>query len=1086
MGCVSILGGVAAAVGQGSLMLSEVGPFGGELDATGRDCDWLELRNAGAEAVDLAGMHLSDNPDNWAAWTFPEDVILGAGEHLLLLASGREAPRVEHWNLAVHEDQMWSHTTVSPPESWRRPDFDVSTWPVAPGGFGYGDGDDNTELPEGTMSLYMRRDFYVENPGEVVMAMLSVDADDCFVAFINGREWARSDNLEGQSLVGGSVTPLLYSEAELYAGGMPPVHHLDLGPWLQPGWNTFAVEVHNDNVNSSDFSARPFLALGMSTPAPAETVPLPAWLTPPEEPLHLNFKLSAGEPVIWSDSAGGLVDVLSLTPGMTHEMALGRAASQPSEVCLYLEATPGLPNDAPCFAGMAGVPAMDPVSGWFPEGTTLDPTLAASLPPETEVRFTTDGSDPQPDDPLLSTLPPIAETTALHFRAFAENHLPGPVVQRTYIIREDAPMVPLASITTDPDHLWDWETGIYVLGPNASNDYPFLGANFWQPWSRFSHLEWMDADAVPLATADLDLEIHGGWSRGEPQKSFRIDFKNRYTGDLNVEIFDRRPGLQAFGNFNLRNGGQTSWTNKIQDAFLCDLALEHTHAAAAAWQPTELWLNGEYWGLYGAREKTDERWVEDVYGIPEEHVDMANQWETLAGPASSFEIDAARLLEMSPTSAAFASAFAERFDIASFVDYHIFEIHGQNIDWISADWGVKNLKFFRDGRNLGPWRYVLFDLDACFGQWGTGPGHNELEKALNPPFPSIYSDLLEAFLDNPGFRCGFATRYNDLLNSIFEPSAFESKLYAAATQVSNVLFRHIDRWDSPVSHGYWFQRIQDIASHNAQRIQPSRNQLGNAFGWSGAKDITTSWTPTGGGLVTVNGIPGQWPSWTGAYFGECPVQVAALPAEGFGFTGWSSAAYNDEDWFTPDQPFLTASLGSDGDLEASFSPCLAGVTLQIMQTPDGQLQAVAEGLPAPGSFQWWQGSVLVGTGPTFNPPSQGVVYVTLTLGDCTLVSDPWGEEASVSIIESEAEGVQGLQFHVFPNPSRGQFTVAANLNTRGKVEVIQMSSGQRIESHPSVDFPFSVSGQNWSSGIYAIRVVAENGDAQVLQVALVR
>ena len=95
-------------------------------------------------------------------------------------------------------------------------------------------------------------------------------------------------------------------------------------------------------------------------------------------------------------------------------------------------------------------------------------------------------------------------------------------------------MVPLASITTDPDHLWDWETGIYVLGPNASNDYPFLGANFWQPWSRYSHLEWMDADAVPLATADLDLEIHGGWSRGEPQKSFRIDFKNRYTGDLNV------------------------------------------------------------------------------------------------------------------------------------------------------------------------------------------------------------------------------------------------------------------------------------------------------------------------------------------------------------------------------------------------------------------------------------------------------------------------------------------------------------------------------------------------------------------------
>lgn len=58
------------------------------LDEDGDASDWIELRNRGTEAVDLAGWGLSDRPDTPFKWTFPS-VELAAGERLLVWCSGK-------------------------------------------------------------------------------------------------------------------------------------------------------------------------------------------------------------------------------------------------------------------------------------------------------------------------------------------------------------------------------------------------------------------------------------------------------------------------------------------------------------------------------------------------------------------------------------------------------------------------------------------------------------------------------------------------------------------------------------------------------------------------------------------------------------------------------------------------------------------------------------------------------------------------------------------------------------------------------------------------------------------------------------
>ena len=53
--------------------------------------DWIEIFNAGDEAAELAGWHLTDDPNFLDRWTFPS-VSLAAGEYLVVFASGQNAP----------------------------------------------------------------------------------------------------------------------------------------------------------------------------------------------------------------------------------------------------------------------------------------------------------------------------------------------------------------------------------------------------------------------------------------------------------------------------------------------------------------------------------------------------------------------------------------------------------------------------------------------------------------------------------------------------------------------------------------------------------------------------------------------------------------------------------------------------------------------------------------------------------------------------------------------------------------------------------------------------------------------------------
>lgn len=80
----------SAASAQGTVVLSEAVARNddGIEDAYGSTSDWIEIHNPGQASVSLAGWGLSDNPALPLQWVFPNNTSLGAGDYLIVFASG--------------------------------------------------------------------------------------------------------------------------------------------------------------------------------------------------------------------------------------------------------------------------------------------------------------------------------------------------------------------------------------------------------------------------------------------------------------------------------------------------------------------------------------------------------------------------------------------------------------------------------------------------------------------------------------------------------------------------------------------------------------------------------------------------------------------------------------------------------------------------------------------------------------------------------------------------------------------------------------------------------------------------------------
>lgn len=176
--------------------------------------------------------------------------------------------------------------------AWRTADYEDDGWLAGPAQLGYGDGDEATEVGYGPnadlkfITTYFRTTFTVTDPDAFTNLVLSIVRDDGAIVYLNGIEVMRS------GMPSGTVTYL----TEASSNGENSTATVNVSPTLLvPGVNLLAVEVHQDEPDSSDISFDLELTDGRSD-SPVVSIVSPANNSTINSPGNLVIQVSATDP----------------------------------------------------------------------------------------------------------------------------------------------------------------------------------------------------------------------------------------------------------------------------------------------------------------------------------------------------------------------------------------------------------------------------------------------------------------------------------------------------------------------------------------------------------------------------------------------------------------------------------------------------------------------------------------------------------------------------------------------------------------------------------------------------------------------
>ncbi len=477
--------------------------------------------------------------------------------------------------------------------------------------------------------------------------------------------------------------------------------------------------------------------------------------------ISLPFKLSAeGEELVLT-SPDGLRDELKV-PMLEADETYGRT-NDGGGTLNYLTPSPLATNNTATSIIKVPAPAFSHVSGFY--STPIE--LKINIPDGYTVYYTTDGSTPTQSSSIYSeplyledaTEKPnvysaIGGNTVSDFitknnqnkanviRAVAydsdgnASKAVGGTFFITRILQEDSyKNMPILSVYTDGENLFDYETGIYVLG-KTYDDYMNNPENapYKETWARPANyfldgieserpasIEYFDAQHNFCFYQDVGIRMAGNTSQSSQQKSMKFYARSEYgKNSFDYPIFE---GVEFYDTFLMRTGANDFAKTKIRDVLNQSL-VAHRDVTTSKWQPCVMFLNGEYWGFYMMMERYDADYFEQYYGVDKDNViaiktgnvDIGNDddkdlYRELRNFCKNNDLTIPENYEK----------LCSMIDMQSYIDYVCFNVIANNADWPGNNtelWRVRETdpsNPYADGK----WRWVVYDTERTMLLYGT-------------------------------------------------------------------------------------------------------------------------------------------------------------------------------------------------------------------------------------------------------------------------------------------------------------------------------------------------------------------------------
>ena len=773
-------------------------------DEDGSHPDWIELYNSGAEAYELEGHFLTDDPDNLDKWRFPA-VSLPAGEHLLVFASEKDRrspggelhtnfrldgdgdqlllvtpdgstilsgffpsfpPQVPDASYGVSTNSSFSelvgpeapHRVLVPTSdalesTWMNQDFNDNSWRNGSGGVGFerGNGYDglfSTDVGEDmyqrNASVYIRIPFELENRESINQLNLQVRYDDGFTAYINGSPVLSINSQE--ELAWNSTASISHPDAR--AREYERFNLTQHRALLRNGTNVLAIQGLNRSASSNDFLIGPQL----------------------------------------------LATIVGEVAELSYQY--------------FSDPTPAEPNGA----GFDEVSAEVEFSIESGAHVASSISLELSAPAAGTIRYTLDGSKPESNDPAYSSAIRISNATMVTARLFESGKVPGRAIDKSYImlstnLRNVSSNLPIVLVDT-------FSNGV------GQNNY------------TAAFVEIIDTDNGRAAITDAPdfsgrgaLKIRGSSSAGFPKKQYALEIRDELNEDRNVSLL----GMPAESDWVLyapysdkslmRNYLSYDWSNQIgRYGPRCKFVELYFKTSGGRMS------SSHYAGVYVLMEKikrnpdrvdiaklsrTDNSSPEITGGyiLKKDRLDpgdsgiRTNRGQTLGlvEPKEEEITSSQRSYILSYLNQFESALYGNNFtdpergyrqyiDAGSFIDHHIMVELCKNID------GYRLSAFYHKDRNgklhMGPvWDFNLALGNANYLNGGIPQGwyYTGINSEQYPYFPRLFQD--------PEFQQQYVDRWAMLRQGPFRTDALLSQIDEVAVYLNSAQQRNFQRWN---------------------------------------------------------------------------------------------------------------------------------------------------------------------------------------------------------------------------------------------------------------------------------------------------
>lgn len=522
---------------------------------------------------------------------------------------------------------------------------------------------------------------------------------------------------------------------------------------------------------------------------------------------NTGFNLNGNCEAYLFNENGELVDCIGLTE-LPCNVSKGRAKNGNAWV-YFSKPTPGAENGSG-YRYIADTPKPELPSGQYdaPDGLVL------KLEGEGTIYYTTDGSLPTSSSAKYKDSIRIKNTTVIRAYSVVEGAINSPVATYNYILNQGHKL-DVICLSSDPDGLYSYSSGIFSMGPGASAESPHFGANYWKGWKRKTNVEFLPHEGDGF-NVDCALSIFGGFTKANPKKSTKMKFKDIYgTPKVKCANLFKTRDIDEFESLVLRAGGQDTYAAMLRDdviSYLADTLMQHNTMAS---HPVVLYINGAYNGVFYLREKINADFIASHYDIPKDHIDLIQgnrscQAGSVGGWLSLLNYVKTHNLADSTC----YKYVTDRVDVANYADYVITEMYTENSD-------LGNIRFFRSPDIDGKWRWILYDTDMSFRAKANTKGG--AFAVMNPAGCGaglmFQTNLINGLLKNKDFRELFISRMEYQMKNVWNEERVLAGIDYFAGMIESEVPQDRKRWNTSTNWKNQVELMREFARTRQARLR---------------------------------------------------------------------------------------------------------------------------------------------------------------------------------------------------------------------------------------------------------------------------